>query len=302
MTVASQRRSIGRRTRVRRLLAARRRCARLTRQPGQPRANCSFFSSWSSDSGSTDSREIRISGLVAKPGSALSSVRVTGRSSRRSAMKSTQTRFPAGSVGSGYGARATRASPTAALSLCEWYTTTVSPTCMLRRWIWAWAFFTPSHSAVPSRSRSAKLYSPGSLFTSQAGITPPHSRPQVRGQPELSAPVAGARSTPRSEGLLVGGPGVRRFYQRHPQPRVRARSESAAERPMDPAAEELGGGVLAGQGRYFVKVLVLQRRQRLVQGSPQQADIHHDPVGVQGRRQHLDLDFVGRAVQALSRP
>ena len=73
-----------------------------------------------SSSGITESREIRTSGLVAKPGSALSSASVTGRSSRRSAWKSTQTRLPAGSVGSGYGARTTRATPTAARSLIEW--------------------------------------------------------------------------------------------------------------------------------------------------------------------------------------
>ena len=70
---------------------------------------------------------------------------------------STQTRLPTGSVGSAYGPRTTSPRPMAALSLCEWYTTTVSPACMARMFICAVVLVTPSQWVFRSRSRSSKL-------------------------------------------------------------------------------------------------------------------------------------------------
>ena len=59
------------------------------------RASCS------GSRGMTERRAIQTSGLRAKVGSALRAARETGRASGRSARRSTQTRLPAGSVGSG---------------------------------------------------------------------------------------------------------------------------------------------------------------------------------------------------------
>src|SRR6478672_13177651 len=93
-------------------------CWGMNRDEGQAFAMSRIFAHSASRTGATDSRDWRISSILARLGSALIAASVTGFASGRTGATLTDTQ--AGSLGSGAGPRTTRMIPTTALSAMLW--------------------------------------------------------------------------------------------------------------------------------------------------------------------------------------
>jgi hypothetical protein len=67
----------------------------------------------------------------------------------------------------------------------------------------------------------------------------------------------------------------------------------------DRARQELGGGVRGSEFRQLVEIAVAERLEHLAQRLRGEADVHHQPVAVEGGPAELRVHDVGRAVEPL---
>ena len=81
-----------------------------------------------------------------------------------------------------------------------------------------------------------------------------------------------------------------------------AEADAVGEPRMDHACEEFSRGVATGEFGFLVEVAEGQRREHGAQGVRGEADVDHQPVGVQRVAPELGIHDVGGAMQALRGP
>src|SRR5215471_14826252 len=116
------------------------------------------------------------------------------------------------------------------------------------------------------------------------------------------------RSTLR-ELSLAGGPGDVRLVERHLElfHGARAGAEVAATNALrhaleDHAGQELGGRVLAVEGRVIVEVPEVELAEDRLERVRRPADVDHHTLGPELRPSELQVDHVRGTVQTLGRP